>query len=259
MYNLIFLLYFTSIGIICTEGRAQPPKSPNIPFVHHNKCTNWHRPALYARYILEQNQFSTAFVIGANVGAQNTDISWRTMTLLDKLHKVFVEPVPFFHSKLEANIKAANMTNAISINAAISSVLTELTLYCTGINEDGSIIPGFPWFVTEICSSTPERMESSYDLAANVPLELIRKHTTKYVVPAITTKELISKYSGDRPVSYVQIDVEGIDHEVLWLLLTRHCCYVCVYVCVYMPVMYYQQIRKSNTVPHVNVCMCRLS
>jgi FkbM family methyltransferase len=207
------------------------PKTASRPTTqdqHYSKCTSWFRPGVYIRHMLGQKLPATAFVIGANVGAQKTDVSWQSMLAIDELNKVFVEPLPFFHKKLEANVKQAKMKNAVCLNAAVSSSMKELTVYCTGINEDGSIKDGFPWFVTEICSSTPERMESSYDLARNVPIEMIRQHTTKYTVPAIPTVDLIREYSSNGPVNYIQIDVEGIDHEV-----SAHVCmHLCTRLCI---------------------------
>jgi hypothetical protein len=143
------------------------------------------------------------------------------------LDKLFVEPVPMLFRLLSRNTKA--MSRVIGVRAAVSPTLSgNATLYCLGLNGDSANIGGTasvelapelveasgPNWWSEICSLSRSRLSHPYDVGKLASPDQVGTLIKELNVPSITPKELLLELAPS-PVRYVQIDVEGLDDQLL--------------------------------------------
>ena len=155
----------------------------------------------------------TFLVIGANTGSNSNDPLWTAMHhKREKTFQVFVEPIPFIFKELQANMKANDMHQSTCVNAVISTNGQNLTLYCTGMKEDGSIAveAGFNEWAKQTCSVSKQQLYDSKFSSR----EMIDKYMREYNVKGLSVQQLVDTYATNAPVKIVQIDVEGLDDEV---------------------------------------------
>lgn len=151
--------------------------------------------------------------------------------------KVFVEPVPPIFAKLRKNMK--EFPNMMLLNTAVrtASQPSELVLYCWDLDMIEETLkhgaaplppevrqPLEYWqFLCAIENKslidasnvlwTPE-YEKLAQGDKNRVLAQLQKRIVSYRVPALTPQEIVDKV-GSRTVRYVQIDVEGMDNQIM--------------------------------------------
>lgn len=176
----------------------------------------------------------TFVVIGANTGINSNDPLWKAIHSKRKTaYSIFVEPIPFLFKKLQANMKEFDMGKATCVNAAISGDNKNLTIYCSGMKEDGSIAveANFNKWAQQMCSMNKEHVYGSHDSR-----EVVDKYMREYNVLGMSVENLLGKYANNAPVKMVQIDVEGFDDQVrrsrtvLVLAYVVHIIVFCQYV-----------------------------
>ena len=206
VFHILLLLifhFYTTLGVCCR---------------HTIKCSaDWKN--MITR-VFEAQKNGTVLIIGANVGENGNDATWSSLLEAPDINKVFVEPVPFIFEQLERNIHRGKLVRSRAVNAAVLPQKngisnSSVVMWCTGMeNRSVAALKGFPDWVTQICTLKRERLFSSIDIAAKVPLAVISKFITKHIVPGITIENLIFKYV-QQPLLVLQIDVEGLDDKII--------------------------------------------
>lgn len=156
----------------------------------------------------------TFLIIGANTGiASNDPMRKALQAQKDSTYSIFVEPIPPLFQQLKQNLKGKGLARATCVNAAISNSSQPLTLYCTGLDDQGKVLAklGFsPWCV-QTCTSNQTNLLNS-DL--NTPA-LVQQYMREYAVPGMTVQELLHTHAEGRKIRAIQIDVEGLDDMVV--------------------------------------------
>jgi len=207
------------IGFFCTLLMRQPEREFQVRLTAEG-CKHVAELAFW----LATLESGDIIIIGANEGDTDSDPVFRHLRSkeFDSYRKIFVEPVPFLAARLQKNIES--MPNSKVVNAAISDA-KNLTLHCYDLEKladvpkwKGNLRYTPKWFL-QICSESLDRLRHPYDVGAD-PKRLDAAKSVKiksFTVPALTVKELISRYEL-HSVRYVQIDVEGFDDKVLFML-----------------------------------------
>lgn len=153
-------------------------------------------------------------VIGANTGSNSNDPMWKSLLKQkEHTHSIFVEPIPPFFQQLKRNVQSSRMPKATCVNAAISASSEPLTLFCTGLDEQGNVLEkeGFSKWCKQTCTTNKTTLFNSH---LNTPA-LVQKYMREHTVAGVTVAELLSTHGGGRPIRAVQIDVEGLDDMVV--------------------------------------------
>lgn len=160
----------------------------------------------------------TVIVVGANIGATHTDLTWKGFMDPTKrnIRKVLIEPIPTLFSQLKMNVRLSGIQNAVLINAAVTNVTSTIKMYCIRPLSTKKSGRRFPRFITELCSQDRNRFFSSYGiLTKQFSPELIAAHIYSVDVPGMTLLDLMQKYRiSTHEVKSLQIDVEGLDDQV---------------------------------------------
>ena len=159
----------------------------------------------------------TFLVIGANKGSNDNDPLWRHILQEKKsIHIIYVEPVPPLFKALKRNVASNVRLKTTLVNAAITPTEQNLTMYCTGIDTDGNILPnkGFSVYSDQTCTTNRSKL---FEFKLNTRA-MVERYMTSYEVAGITVPTLLQKYAANRKIRAVQIDVEGLDDMVNTLL-----------------------------------------
>eukprot|EP00040_Diaphanoeca_grandis_P024279 m.133223 g.133223 ORF g.133223 m.133223 type:complete len:306 (+) comp29663_c0_seq1:110-1027(+) len=156
-------------------------------------------------------------------------------------HKiVWVEPIPDLFRKLTNNTK--HIENKLLLNLAVrpdSMTQTELDFVCWDMGlmdqvlDHGAPDPipasagsGIKTYWRALCSSSVNALNEASDLYRGpkfnqLPEEekasvkaTVQQYQVQYRVPALKTGEILDKYNL-KDIQYLQIDVEGLDNEII--------------------------------------------
>jgi len=170
-------------------------------------------------------QEGDALIIGANIGPTWTDPSWQTLRH-SKHTKVFLEPIPPLYNKLVENLNQRQITNFVAVNAAINVDITDtinvptLTMYCLGHPTEEVKFKGkvLEW-AGQVCTTVRSRLFHTSDILRHASAADVESLITTYEVPMLMFEQLLKTAQVSmETVSYVQIDVEGIDDHVVLAL-----------------------------------------
>ena len=158
----------------------------------------------------------TSLIIGAHTGAIASDFVWTILSEKSaSIEKIFVEPIPFNFMKLKQNAKTLANTKLIQAAAVTDEGVARLSIFCTGVYENGTKVNGFPWWTDQICSTNRDRLFHEHDINNSEKLtkERIEEHIIKYDVPAIAVSMLFREHVTNE-ILFFSCDVEGLDHMV---------------------------------------------
>eukprot|EP00035_Acanthoeca_spectabilis_P023039 m.447292 g.447292 ORF g.447292 m.447292 type:complete len:324 (+) comp19500_c0_seq1:114-1085(+) len=204
-----------------------------------NQCTACFMETLMSRQMISSS--GSDLVIGANDGI-SFDPAWY-FGYWQKVSQhtiTWVEPNPTLFKRLSKN--TANISNKVLLNRAVrpaSMADTELTLFCWNLTMIEAVLAGKmerPWDArlgevkphwTALCSlSLPSVVEAS-DLQKGLEFKALPeaernalvkdiqdRWIIKHTVPALLPEELAAE-AGITELRYLQIDVEGLDNEVV--------------------------------------------
>lgn len=180
-------------------------------------------------------------VLGANDGI-SYDPAWNLDYWKRSPHHtiVWVEPNPTLFNRLSSN--TAEIEQKVLLNLAVrpeSLSADTFTLYCwntTMVTEVAagrmeSPLPAEAGLVLEYWNALCSISKSDLIAASNIPHRfnensvpkdkrpamvdaIFRDHGVQHTVPALSTKEIIVK-AGVTDLNYLQIDVEGLDNDIV--------------------------------------------
>jgi len=177
-------------------------------------------------------------VFGANDGQQfDPGFKLGYWAAVPSHTKVFVEPVPPIYNRLQKNL--AGMQNVVALNKAVRGAKQgpQLGLFCWDLDMIQQTVqhgakplppqvrqPLAYW--DALCAldrsnlleasnvfDTPEFGHLSAAAKDNITRE-VESHIVQYSVEALTPKEIVAQ-AGPSDVRYVQIDVEGLDNDIV--------------------------------------------
>lgn len=213
----MFYIILISVISYSSGGKLQASYVPELGY-HHSKWGTVIERVGYLAVAAITRLPGTIIVIGANTGSVANDPIWHVLSGTSKsatFEVVMVEPIPCFHKILAENMKTIGLKNSVAVNAAITSLGEGITLYCTGMHLNGTVVDGFPGYVSQMCSGSPDALYTLFKPDDKHGQSLVKKYMQKYVVAGISPKDLILRYVRRSPVTMVQIDVEGFDDKVV--------------------------------------------
>lgn len=177
-------------------------------------------------------------VFGANNGKRYDPANWlKYWDDVPQHTKVFVEPVPPIFAQLKENMKA--IPNAMPLNTAVRQPdgPSQLVLFCWDLDMvEDAVKNGATPLPPEVrqpvehwaflCGLEKRKLIESANVlqtqtyGALSPqrqaevMAQVDKKIVRWNVPALTPKEIIDK-AGPSDVRYVQIDVEGLDNQIV--------------------------------------------
>lgn len=180
-------------------------------------------------------------VFGANNGRRYDPANWlKYWEDVPQHTKVFVEPVPPIFAQLKENMK--ELPNALPLNTAVRQPdgPSQLVLFCWDLDmvEDAAKNGATPlppevrqptehWAF--LCGLEKRKLLESANVLQTPTynalspqqktdvLSQVENRIVRWDVPALTPKEIIDK-AGPSDVRYVQIDVEGLDNQIVQAL-----------------------------------------
>jgi len=170
---------------------------------------------------------STLVIIGANIGATDTDGSWNLLKQHKGIQKVFVEPIPTLFQKLQKNVGEANLSRTMLRNLAIGQEKGTTTMYCWDLAKLKPL--NLPYWFEQICSFERDRLfRNGYDTGKFMRRHFqnnrtaIKEFANENIVPVTveqdTVRGVLETAVGEsnlHQVSVVQIDTEGFDYHVV--------------------------------------------
>lgn len=205
--------------------KQSPPEQCPHPFIHGKE--------VYHRNQHEDNIFatrpnSTLLVIGANVGATDTDGSWKIIRKYPHVHKILVEPIPTLFAQLTRNVQKSSIQNVVLRNLAIGEQKGHTTMYCWDLPKIKPL--RLPYWFTQICSFDRDRLyKNEFDTAPALRKKVrqgqvknLQDFVNEHILPISVEQDrvqgVLETALGEnnlRQVSVVQIDAEGFDYHIV--------------------------------------------
>jgi len=131
------------------------------------------------------------FDIGANIGNHTVSLS----KIFDKVHSV--EPNPVIFKVLEANILRNNIQNVIPYNFGLAAEKSNAVLVAT--SEQHSL----------------GKVEQHSTLGAEGFGITEKEFSIRHPIALESTRDFFSRFSGSKSKTFIKIDVEGMEQEIL--------------------------------------------